>query len=181
MRHLSISMLAIAACSDPAPVIVDAPRADAAVDTSGQAQCLIQGDYGALAAIVGTAGNNGGTTVTLVLDPGPPGKDDLFFKLVAGNGVFAGGVAPGTYALTGADTNFLTCGLCTSLIADIIPGVGPSKFYFADAGSVTFTAVTPPVAGNAQNLHFSEIEISTGTKVPGGCEATIASVSFSTP
>jgi hypothetical protein len=65
------------------------------------------------------------------------------------------------------------------IIADIVSGSGPSKFYFADAGSVTLTA-TGPVAGSAQDLHFSEIDINTGSKVPGGCEATMTSVMFAT-
>jgi hypothetical protein len=159
-------------------VPADAAKLADAYDT---ARCLIEGDYGALGTVAGVAGSNAGaTTITVVLDPGPPGKDDFFMKLVPGKGVFAGGVAAGTYTLAGVDTNFINCGLCTNLIADIIPASGPSKFYFTDSGTVTLTSVTPPIAGSAQNLHFVETDLN-GTPVAGGCTASIASVSFSTP
>jgi len=168
----------VAACGSDPGVSVDAAKLADAYDT---ARCLIKGDYGALGTVTGTAGMNGtATTVTVVLDPGPPGKDDFFIKLVPGRGVFGAGVAPGTYPLLGADTSFVNCGLCTNLIADIVASSGPSKFYFTDSGTVTLTSVTPPIQGSAQDLHFVEVDLS-GTKVPNGCTATIASVTFSTP
>ncbi len=175
MRLLAIATLA--ACSGSTPS-ADAPKQADAYDT---ARCLIQGNYGDLGSVTGTAGTvSGATTVTITLDPGPPGKDDLFWKLVPGKGAFTGGVAAGTYTIGGVDASFNTCGLCTNLIADITSS-GPSKFYFADSGTVTFTSVTPPIAGSAQNLHFAEIDISTGAEVSGGCTGSITSVSFSTP
>ncbi len=147
-------------------------------DADPSATCLVKPAYGALGAVTGTAGSaGGGTTITVVLDPGPPGKDDLFIKLVPGKGVFAGGVAPGTYPIAGADANYTTCGLCTNIIADIIPASGPSKFYFASAGSITLTTVTAPITGTVSNLAFTEINIGDGTTIPD-CKATIASASF---
>ena len=95
--------------------------------------------------------------------------------------MFAAGVAAGTYTIAGVDTGFLTCGLCVNVIADIIPTSGPSKFYFARSGTVTLTSVTPPIAGSAQNLQLVETDITSGSAIPGGCTAAIASVSFSTP
>jgi hypothetical protein len=95
--------------------------------------------------------------------------------------VFAGGLATGTFTISGADGNFLSCGLCTNLIADIKPASGPSKFYFADSGTVTLNSVAAPFSGSAQNLLFFEIDINTGTKVPGGCMAKIDAMTFSTP
>jgi hypothetical protein len=177
---LAVTLSGLVACGDPDPgTAADAPPQQA--DAYDTARCLIQGDYGALGAVTGTAGTNAGaTTITIVLDPGPPGKDDLFFKLVPGKGVFTGGVAAGTYPLAGVDTSFSDCGLCTNLIADIT-ATGPSKFYFTDSGTVTFTSVTPPIAGSAQDLHFVEVDLNSGLAIPGGCTGTIASVSFSTP
>jgi hypothetical protein len=175
MRWLAIATLAACSGSSASP---DAPKPVDAYDT---ARCLIKGNYGDLGSVTGTAGTaSGATTVTITLDPGPPGKDDLFWKLVPGKGVFAGGVAAGTYTITGVDANFLNCGLCTNLIADITTS-GPSKFYFADSGTVTFTSVTRPIAGSAQNLHFAEVDINTGAEIAGGCTGSIASVMFTTP
>ena len=174
MRWLAITILAACGSGSNAP-------ADAPVDAYDTSRCLIKGIYGALGAVTGTAGsNNGSTTITVTLDPGPPGKDDLFLQLIPGKGVFAAGVAAGTYTIAGADRNFTSCGLCTNLIADITQS-GPSKFYFADSGTVTFTSVTPPIAGSATDLHFSEIDITNGSMILGGCIATISSVMFSTP
>src|SRR5262249_56850830 len=92
----------------------------------------------------------GGTALTVVLDPGPPGKDDLFLKLTPGKGAFTAGVAPGTFTIGGADANFLSCGLCTNLIADITT-MGPSKFYFALSGTVTVSMTTPQDGGPHTN------------------------------
>lgn len=176
--RVCLVVVAIVGCGSGSGVPADAAKLADAYDT---ARCLIKGDYGALGTVTGTAGMNAGaTTITVVLDPGPPGKDDFFIKLVPGKGVFAAGVAAGTYPIAGVDTNFINCGLCTNLIADIIASSGPSKFYFTDSGTMTLTQVTPPIQGSAQNLHFVEVDLS-GNVVPGGCTASIASVTFSTP
>jgi hypothetical protein len=152
---------------------------DAAYDT---ARCLIRGHYGALGAVTGTdALNMGSTTVTVTIDPGPP-RDTFFVKLTPGRGVFSAGLAPGTYPIAGVDAGYATCGLCVHIIADINPGSGPSKFYFADAGMVTITSTDTagPVNGSAQGLHLAEVDISTGGEITDGCEATIASVMWTT-
>jgi hypothetical protein len=170
-------LVLLAACSSSAPgVHLDA---GIPVDADLELTCLVKGEYGDLGAITGTAGTvQTATTITITLDPGPPGKDDLFFRLVPNQGAFATGVAPGTYTIAGADASYNTCGLCTNLIADIKPTTGPSKFYFATSGSVTLTTVTPPISGSVANLHFVEIDITTGTAVPNGCIADIASATF---
>jgi hypothetical protein len=173
-----LGLLTVAACSDsPSSITIDAAPDSTGYDT---ARCLIKGDYGALGAITGTAGTMAGTTVTSTLDPGPP-RDTFFVKMVANKGVFAAGVAPGTYPIAGADANFLNCGLCVHIIADIVSGAGPTKFYFADSGTVTLTSTTAPIAGSAQNLHLRAVDIATGAFLNDGCDATIASVTFSTP
>lgn len=162
-------------CGGESSSSIDAP---ASVDAYDTARCLIQGNYGSLGQITGTAGNaQGATTATFVLDPGPPGKDDLFFRFVAGRGAFAGGIMPGTYPISGVDTDFNNCGLCTNLIADIIPMQGPSKFYFVASGTVTLTTVTAPITGSVSNLRFIEVTVG-GTPVPDGCTASINSASF---
>ena len=168
MRTIALVTLVAACSGDPAPASVDAPGNH---DADNSAACLIKGAYGALGAITGTAGNaSGSTTATFVLDPGPPGKDDLFIKLAAG-------VTPGTHPIAGADANYTTCGLCVTIIADIVAGQGPSKFYFASSGSVTLTSVTAPITGTVSNLAFTEIAIADGSTIPG-CTASIASASF---
>lgn len=162
--------LAATACADPKPVLL---TPDASVPL-----CLIPGDYGALGARTGTASTvgTGNPALTIVLEPGPP-KDDFFVRLVAGNGAFAGGaIRTGTFAIAGADADFNNCGVCTNIIADIVAGVGPTKFYYTTAGTVTITS-TSPIAGSAQGLRFAEVDAD-GAVVPGGCTTTVASISF---
>ena len=164
-------LIALAACGgDDAMTTPDAPSMPDAYDT---ARCLIKGDFGAVGSVMGSA-TMGASTLSATLDAGPP-RDSFFIKLVTGKGVFTSGLAAGTYTIAGADAGYLTCGLCVHIIADIT-STGPSKFYFADAGSVTL-ASTAPVMGSATNLHFAEVDIGTGAKIPG-CEGTIASITF---
>lgn len=173
MQRWLISILFVAACGgDDSSSTPDAPGSTP--DAYDTARCLIKGDFGAIGSVTGTA-TMGVNTLSATIDAGPP-RDTFFIKLVTGKGVFASGLAAGTYTISGVDAGYLTCGLCVHIIADIGSG-GPGKFYFADSGSVTLAA-TGPVMGSAQNLHLAEVDINSGAKVPGGCEATIDSISF---
>lgn len=167
MRSL-VFVAALAACSD------GGGGPDAAYDT---ARCLIKGTYGDLGTIAGSAGQ-GPTTSTIVLEVGPP-RDSMFLKLTDLKGAFSGGLKTGTFSISGADADYNGCGLCLNIIADIVAGQGPAKFYFADTGSVTLTATMPP-AGSLSNIHLREVNFMTGVFVPNGCEATIAKATFST-
>lgn len=167
-----VGLLGLCACGDDGGSAVDAPSGNDAYDTT---RCLIAGDYGALGAKTGTT-SQGPTTLTVVLDPGPP-RDSFFIKLNAGKGVFAGGLVNGAFQISGADAQSPNCGLCVNIIADIVAMQGPSKFYFATAGSVTLTSTQPPV-GTVTDLAFVEVGVN-GDVMPGGCTATIDSMSFS--
>jgi hypothetical protein len=168
---LAIGVLALGACGDDG----GGSAVDAAPDAYDTARCLITGNYGALGALTGTTAQ-GPATLTIVLDPGPP-RDSFFIKLNAGKGAFAGGLANGTFQITGADAQSPNCGLCVNIIADIVAMQGPSKFYFATSGSVTLTSTQPPI-GTVSNLAFVEVGVN-GDVMPGGCTASIGSMSFS--
>jgi len=173
---LTLALVILAACGDDggAQVAIDAPISiDAPYDT---AKCLIAGFYGDLGAKSGSMAQ-GATTSTIVLDPGPP-RDSFFLKLNANKGVFAAGLAPGTYTLAGADLSFTNCGACVNIVADI-SNTGPTKFYFATAGMLTLTATQPP-AGSISHVTFTEVT-SAGTPVASGCTARIDAMTFTTP
>ena len=150
--RIALGVLLVAcACSDSAPTIIN----DAAPDAFDTNRCLITGNYGALGSLTGTRGMTAtATTATMTLDPGPP-RDTFFVKLEPNRGVFASGVMPGTYTIGGVDAGFSTCGLCVNIVADIVAGTGPTKFYFAESGMVTLTTLpsaerthicgTPPI------------------------------------
>jgi len=167
---LTVLILNLVACSDDPQQLIDAASVDAAYDT---ARCLITGHYGALGAQSGTS-PLGPTTLSIVLDGGPP-RDTFFIKLNSGKGVFTGGLANGTYMLAGADLDFNNCGLCVNIIADV-GAAGPTKFYFADAGTVTLTGTSPP-AGTLSNVTFKEYTAA-GAPVANGCVASITSMTF---
>jgi hypothetical protein len=170
-----LPLLALTACSDPSTAMPDAAAAMA--DAYDSARCLIKGDFGAVGSVSGVPTTMSGNSLSATIDPGPP-RDTFFVKLTAGRGVFAGGIAPGTYTISGVDAGYLTCGLCVHIIADITTN-GPSKFYFADSGSVTLTT-TNPIAGSATNLHLTAVDINSGMKIADGCDAKIASIMFTT-
>lgn len=176
--RIAIAVIALtSACSsDPPQMAV----ADASPDAFDTARCLVKGNYGALGSLTGTRNMTAtATTATMTIDPGPP-RDTFFVKLEPNRGVFSTGVKPGTYAISGVDAGFSTCGLCVHIVADIVSGSGPTKFYFAESGSVTLTSTTTPVTGSAQNIVFREVDINSGQFVTNGCSATIDSVSFTT-
>ncbi len=170
-----IPLVVVVGCSDDTDPLV-LPDASATADATSNA-CLVKDSYGAVGAVTGTA-TNGPNTLSATIDAGPP-RDAFFINLKTGKGVFAFGLTPGDYTISGAEAGYTTCGLCVNIIADIVAGSGPSKFYLADSGTVKLTA-TGPVIGTAQNLHFVEVDATgTGAPVPGGCSTTIESISFS--
>ena len=174
---IAVIAFAAACSSDDPPAMTVADASPGAFDT---ASCLIKGNFGALGSLTGTRGMTAtATTATMTLDPGPP-RDTFFIKLEPNKGVFSTGVKPGTYTISGVDAGFSTCGLCVNIIADIVSGQGPSKFYFAESGSVTLTSTTTPVSGSGQNIVLREVDINSGQFVPNGCRATIDSVMFTT-
>jgi hypothetical protein len=171
-RIVCLCALLAAACSDDGAAAVDASPIDADITT-----CKVQGNYASLGAVTGSRGITAGgdLTVTITLDAGPP-RDLWFLKLTASKGVFADGVKAGTYSIAGVDTDFNNCGLCVTLIADLVTGQGPSKFYQATSGQVTLTSIGSPLTGTVSNLVFGEVSLA-GVPVPG-CTSAIASASF---
>lgn len=151
---------------------IDGPPAT--IDAPPSSSCLVSAGYGDLGTKTGTT-SLGPSTATIVLDPGPP-RDSFFLKLNAGKGVFAGGLATGTYTIAGAELAQATCGLCVNILADI-GNMGPSQFYFATGGTVMLTSTTPP-AGTLTNVTLVEVTAA-GDPVSGGCATSIAAMAFS--
>jgi hypothetical protein len=167
MRSFLFVLAACGSSGSDAPV--DASSVDAAVP------CLVSANYADLGTKTGST-SQGPATLTIVLDAGPP-RDSFFIKLNAGKGVFAAGLANGTYPIANAELSLATCGLCVNLIADIVTGQGPSGFYFATGGSVTLTSTQPP-AGTLTNITLHEVT-SDGTPVNSGCTSKIGTMQFS--
>ena len=171
MRRFIILLAACGGGGSDGPM--DAPMAP--IDSPPNQNCLVAASYGDAGVKTGTT-SLGPTTATIVMDPGPP-RDSFFIKLVAGKGVFAGGLANGTYTLAGAELMQGNCGLCVNLLADI-GNTGPSKFYFATAGTVTLTSTSPP-AGSLANVMLRETDAN-GNPM-GTCTTAISAMQFSVP
>ncbi len=175
MRRLLLVLPLVACSGDDGNAPLDAP-ANIDAPGPGPSVCLVPATYGAQGDKVGMPLTGNPTSVSITIDAGPP-RDAFFIKLVAAKGVFAGGLATGTYTLSGADLDFNNCGLCVNIIADIVAMQGPSKFYFATAGSVTITS-TQPVAGSLSNVMLHEVSAA-GAPTNSGCTTQIDSMTFS--
>jgi hypothetical protein len=156
-------------------------RPDAVVPT-----CLAAASYGAPtmpAAATHTAGTN-----VYSLGGEIDGTDDAFLlDLFGGLGVFAGGVAPGTYQIAGDETQYATCGACAVLVARLEPGVtlqDPDRIYLASSGTVEILSLSPRLTGSVSNLVLDHVRIdstSAHSTVVGDCQTTIDRIVFDAP
>ena len=165
-----VSLLAFVGCADDGE--------DDGGPMQDEATCKVPADFAAVGSVTGNASANGAgdPTIAITLAAGPP-RDVLQLRLTPNVGAFAGGgIKTGTFTIGGVDAGFNGCGLCVTIIADIVAGVGPTKFYHATSGTVTLTSAARPYAGTVSNLSFGEVALD-GTPVPG-CKTQIASASF---
>lgn len=103
-------------------------------------------------------------SIDAVLDVGPPG-DLLVIELFGGYGVMTDGLKTGTFTISGDETNYNTCGVCVTVLADLDPDVGPSMVYSATSGTVTITSIEGNFAGSF---------------VPDGASTTMVGATFNT-
>jgi len=101
--------------------------------------------------------------------------DGVAIDLWDGYGVFANGLAPGTYTLAGDELDPATCGLCVNLYTDY-DGNAVTDFYFATGGTVTITSVDP-LAATLSDVTFQHVD-SNGAPVGDGCTSHITSATF---
>lgn len=154
-------------------------------DAGGTARtCAVPEDFGALGIMAGATvakvpQDVAGNTYRLNADlDAAAEKDVLSLQLWDDKGAFAGPVSPGTYTIGGADANFGTCGLCVTVLGDIVPMMGAREFYIAQSGTVVIDTVEPTLAVTVSDLVFSKFEL-TGNTLVTGCDTTIASAELS--
>ena len=188
MNRFALSMClpiaVIAACSgsgdgddtggvDAAPAIDAVPRS-----------CTVVEDLGQLGARDGTPAASGATgarilSVSMTVASDAATRDVVFVQLKGGKGAFAGrDPGPGTYALAGPELDYNTCGVCVTVIGDLVAGQGPTQFYFQRAGTVTITSATGSLVGSAANMEFLELDLGTEEVIRDGCETQVGGVSF---
>lgn len=108
--------------------------------------------------------------------------DILGLQLYDGFGVFANGIVPGTYSITGDETQFATCGACVFLLTDFDGMNFADDGYLATGGTLTITSVSP-LQGSVDGITFQHVEIDTmfmSTPHPDGCTSALTAASFDT-
>jgi hypothetical protein len=151
----------------------------------GNGSCLTAANHGSLGSVTAPAAVRDGTGFidwALPLEPGAPPRDELDVALFEGHGVFKSGLAPGTFALTGDELNFETCGLCVLVYENIEADTSYRGVYMATSGTVTLTSVTGTLAGTAANLKFQHVNIdqtsTVSTPDPDNCRSAVDAVTF---
>jgi hypothetical protein len=110
-------------------------------------------------------------------------QDGFSLQLYGGvpNTVFADGIKPGTYALTGPELNFKTCVVCVLFFGDSMSTVN-NQDYFATAGQVVLEEVGPTGTGNLKatlkGVKFQHVMIAPmtfeTTPINDGCKTEFA-------
>jgi hypothetical protein len=188
MNRLAMSMClpimmigAWTGCGDPEDTGgVDAAGAIDAVPRS----CTVVSDLGQLGARDGTPAASGAVgsrilSVSMTVASDAVTRDVVFVQLKGGKGAFAGGdPMPGTYPLTGAELDYNTCGVCVTVIGDLVAGQGPTQFYFQRSGSVTVTSTAGSLVGSLSGVEFLELDLGTEQVIRDGCETQVGGLSF---
>ena len=116
--------------------------------------------------------------------------DVLQLELYAGFGGFGSGdIKPGTYQLTGAELNYMTCGVCLRIFTDVTGTGSAAKAkddYFATGGTVTLTATSGSnFSASISNITMNHVTIDSmtfkSTPVADGCNAAIMSGTLAAP
>ncbi|HEY4057980.1 MAG TPA: hypothetical protein VGM39_15300 [Kofleriaceae bacterium] len=106
---------------------------------------------------------------------------DIFkLVLIDTRGVFAGGTAPGSYTISGAETKYATCGACVEIFANVDASNNFAAFYLAQSGTLTITSVTPRLTGtlsNADLIHLNDDD----TVNTDSCATHIDTLAFDVP
>jgi hypothetical protein len=120
------------------------------------------------------------------IDTGPK-VDVVSIQLWEGLGVFAGGIAAGTYDLAGDDTDFYLCGACVLVAGDFDQvSMDIEQYLFAASGTLVLEEVSTMagemIRGSIADVELREVTLDDAamaqTDVPGGCATSIEAASF---
>ena len=112
--------------------------------------------------------------------------DVLWFDLSGSTGRFNGAIQPGTYTISGTDTDPDHCGLCAYIVTPATPPTGHKDGYMAMAGTITVSQVAMVPNGtltiSASGLvfqHYYLDQVTPASKLVGdNCRTAINSVSY---
>jgi hypothetical protein len=173
---------------------VQQQQPDAAPATIADNACGVASTLGELGMLTGYAGSQTQSTTTTqrvswVGSPTPATAttatpDLVEIDLYDGYGAFNGTAAhTGTFTISGAETDFDTCGVCVLLLANISNNT-PAKWMLATSGTVTVTSVgtatgqtTQATVSNASFVEITQLSDQTYQNVAGStCTSPISHV-----
>ncbi len=162
-----LALGAAAACDDER-IALDRDAACAATE------CRVAVDYGDIGGVGGAAEDIQESLVWFGMIPDECGERvvELSIELVDGRGVFAGGLATGSYDIAGDELDPDTCGVCARLIVD------DGKCFFATAGTLELTSTEIDLVGRLIGAAFGPVDCLTDQVIPGACTSRIGSMSF---
>lgn len=160
-------LLALAGCGDER-ISLDV---DAACEPSA---CQVAADYGELGAVSGTADAVADTLLWagLVDDDCGARRVQMSIRLINERGVFAAGIAPGTYTIDAAELDAATCGACIRLEVS-------GMCYFASGGTLVLTSTEVDLVGHLEDASFRPVSCVTDEPITTDCASQIDSLSFS--
>ena len=165
---------AVSGCGDNIVPVPDAPPCMRSITDYGVI------DTFASTTAVRTHDGAGKQTVAVLgaLQPGPS-ADTLDIQLIQGLGAFGGQPpATGTYALTGAESQLATCGVCVVLEAGT-----PRAYFAAQRGKLVIEQIDTTFKASLSDAVLAHVEVDPTTSVStivDACQTTI-SASWETP
>ena len=113
--------------------------------------------------------------------------DTMFLELYENEEPFLGGIATGTFTISGKQTDLILCTVCAYLAGDYVDDL-TINFHMASSGTLDITTVdttpgTGSIEGSLTNLALREVTVNTMGQQPvvNACRTTIASLSFNLP
>lgn len=170
------ALMAATGCTSTNSADVDAaPSRDAAIDAAATyfGRCGVHDDYGDMGALDGLASREGQATdihSRTYFEVSIAGDDSnrairLGLRLEPDQGVFADGIVPGRYPITGPEVNPGACSVCVWINSHPVDGQcdGPScdmpedRCYFAKGGTVTLTETEQRLTGSFSDVTFRRV------------------------
>ncbi|MGC4118388.1 MAG: PPC domain-containing protein [Myxococcales bacterium] len=141
--------------------------------------CQVASSFGRLSVSSPVEPINGGIAVTAALPATDTTTDLISLELYPGFGALSGGLAPGTYVIAGADTDYFTCGVCAMIYGDVTTSSIGSR-YMATSGTVEITSVEGTLQAKLTNATFQHVTLTSTTQTPAadGCTSKVAEATF---
>ncbi len=183
MRHVSslMALCALAAIGCHREAVAERPGCGLAANLGS---LVLPGTAEATAAM----GAHADISELAMSAPLSPDLDPPLLQLAAsaGHGAFRSGISIGTFAMTPADSDPLSCSFCVTLVGPISERERRPKYtYAATAGTLELTEIGGRIRGRVRDLELREMRYSSQVRrfvdTPAACKTRISSASFDLP